>query len=299
MSDENKTIEIKEIVEENKIIEVKESAKSKRTKRFKQDIEERNIKYIEELLEYTTFDQKYWEYDNKNNYHDIISDYLSKRNTTKEKIRTFLMSKLELENNNSWIYYFLSYFVLDDISKTDLEKSISLNNPYAMVRYCTYCLNVSEDLDKMLEYYKMAESLGYYRGFNGYMHTYYDQEVMEEKLTLANDKERNEFLDSLMPNLEKLVKIGKNDSYNTAAEIYQNLYLFSQGEDSKKYKEKFIIYKIKSGHGKDLFQDNEDDVLEYAEKYFELKNSYEAMIKVKEMDFSSIVSNDVGEFLKE
>ena len=280
-----------------------------------------DTKTIDQLLSYTVFDpkifdQKFWD-QGYLLYEQIKKEYLYETNDKNLIVNDpeFLEYLRTLDQNNSWIQYFLG---LSDVD--NLVISIQLGNPYAMylfaLRFGTdESISNSIYIDSKIQYIKNliltypyltydtllaeAANLGYPQAKITYIQDLV--ETTEEKTYPSEVKpDLSDFLIKVNQLLADLNKSNLKGYESELARLYFDLSnLFSMDWYwNQVFFDKSLEYLNKShlseGQMIVLFPGVIDSTIS---RYLELRKSYEELKKVKEMDFNGIVSSQVGEFL--
>ena len=254
---------------------------------------------IDQLLSFSSFDQKFWDWENKNDVVEDLIDIFSNvqnyrsRRIDKVKERLFILKYLREKagSKHHWYLYFNGIYQEDDDM---LRESAKLENPYALIQYRN---NESEDLGRYLRAY----DLGLYKGLVIYLQKrYYPPDGDNIEYVSLDRKEMKETVTDLLSYIENLKSYEREDSDRMILQIYKSLNRMCDNA----YQDEYIEYIIKLDSWYELIHDEEDllrsaleDYVELKKEHQKLKVAYKELTELKKMDFNDMIGNQVGEYL--
>lgn len=237
----------------------------------------------------------YVKYDNIYQYHFVI---IFQRTFDGIAFKKFLN---DFENKENSLYlYFLALSKSEPERKESLKKCMEMKNGYAMKEYADF---YEDEMDQKEydEILMQSFNLGCYRSIQALIDSRVEQ--------LEDEKTKEEAKNFILEKLHLLENEKIQLSYGYIMEIYATL----NKHFNTIYKDEYMYYLILSEDENSLQENYFVDLLDICHKYFdlkkkhtelkkdhmELKKSYWEIIKVKEMDFSSIMTNGIGEYLNQ
>lgn len=236
-------------------------------------------------------------------YCDHIMSFNEEHSPIKRQFHDYLRNYKD--KNNSYYLYFYSFFAH---SKLDLlHKSVALGNGYAKAELASEILD-EKDAESLFQeayaegcFYSLVKSVYIKLERLEDIHGIDDEELKDKDIKAA------EILrDDIIKNLNILEEANVEDTYECIADCYMLFDDYVGPQRSKKeYADKYRKYSILSkGDNSQFLEDNKDILLERAklsyeleEKYKQLQQAYDQMIQLKNMDFTNILNNQVGEYL--
>lgn len=250
--------------------------------------------WIKAILSLDKFDQEYWD----SYSHSIIKIISRLRNHKYNFVLPVIESK-ESDIYKSWIFYLesISYEQHGEIIEAIklLRLSANLGNPYAMILFIKERYKIDDEHTNTCIYnaYKLGHPTGIIQYILSYMDNYTDQSNRERKILEDLSKlPRHDNLDNL-----------DEENYSDLAKIYIFLDLLNPRAD---YNDYILYYKVKAGELK-YYEDLSGNswriinlIVGNFHKNNEIKELKETIAKLKllkQLDFSSLISGGVGEYL--
>lgn len=263
-----------------------------------------NINLINKLFTDPLTPENYIKNDHIYEYIEYILSLYGK--VIKTEFENYL-NNYEDKNNSFYLYYSGRLESNEEKRKELYQRSADLNNGYAIVELAIEFLEEKE----IEEFTLKAYDLGSFRS----LYPLIEMKLISSKdlygyndISPINMERIKGNIKYIIEKLELLEKLDIQNAYKYITKVYGEIIdMDIPPYTREKYSEKYFKYRIFSGEDpRTILQEDGESIFEIAQKYYELKKQYEElqksyneMIRVKNFDFNSVVSGDVGEYLNQ